>query len=1029
MDDGTESRVILIIHISDIHFETDPLLLRAKMLSAAVSALTIEDPSHIVFIASGDIAYHGKSEEYDIALEFFLALNDDIKKRTQIPTIYLAVPGNHDCDFETEAKIRMILVPHARASDVEAETVINALLQAQRSYLQFEQDLESISDRPLVVKSSQELSKVLVVEDLADVEFLLINSSWMSTLHEQQGLRIPLSKIAATTQSRVVSVMHHPSNWLEPNNGRALRSLLEANSTLILTGHEHLPLASTVRNDRNEEFLHFEGNVFNSGKASDSGFYALLFETNGRGLKRYRFELDGDMYRHDEPRGWEPLPLNAKRQTKRFNFSEAHEKFLNDIAMPIRHGTVGEVGLRDIFVWPDLEVVSYDSTERVAEFRRKSILGKDLPHHLLLPGTILISGEEKAGKTALAKMLILEAKTNGIIPVYLTGHKSMRDRVSLVAALQAALTTQYTDEAIQRFEQLDLGGKLIIVDDVHSISSRYKTFADDLSRLAARVVLLAGDAALEVLLAGSFALTLTHYKIKPFGHLNRNVLVENWLTLKTVEDPPALARRLHQNIKRIDDLLGRGYVPAYPIFVITMLSVSESSLPLDTRASTFAYYYEVLIKTELLASRTSYTDMYIGFLSFLAYDMNYQHRDSISLSEFWAISERYKTAKDLRFDTQRMLDQLVSRRMLSSFNDNIAFRYDFVKLYFVAHYISANSHKKDIREFVSKLSHELSTQSNADILLFVAHVSSDPFVIDCLKEALDNTLGSSRPIDIQRDIPVIDYSQIADIAYTEQPALQGRRTHSQELDVAEANLAAAKEEALASSAAVVHLDENAMYQGEKAEQDDAMFLLLNSITAAFRNIEILGQIIKNYPGQLDAEIKFDIAKRAIDAGLRTLRMILDFMYENRQPIADDLIAWYRQKSPKFDQESAREIVERTMGGLTYLACFGTVKRVALAIGSHELDPTYERIVTENDTTAVKLIHAGILLDCAPVTPENTIVRYQKAISKQPLAETILRQLVLEHFYLFEVDRQTKQRICRMLGIKYREALGLKPLIN
>jgi hypothetical protein len=130
----------------------------------------------------------------------------------------------------------------------------------------------------------------------------------------------------------------------------------------------------------------------------------------------------------------------------------------------------------------------------------------------------------------------------------------------------------------------------------------------------------------------------------------------------------------------------------------------------------------------------------------------------------------------------------------------------------------------------------------------------------------------------------------------------------------------------------------------------------------------------------------------------------------------------------FDQEAARELVETTMATLIYLVCLGVIKRIASAVGSPELEVTYEKIAADG-SFSVKLIHAAILLDCSSATPEALVDRYRSEMSGHELTISLLRDLVIEHFYLFNVDRTTKQRMCQRLGIRYREALWLPEAVK
>ena len=99
-----------------------------------------------------------------------------------------------------------------------------------------------------------------------NVVFRLINSAWQSRMHESRSLTLPVSflapKFVATpAPDLVVTAFHHPYNWFEPTNGKDLRKLLEAQSDLIITGHEHSADTYTKTGLSGEQNDYIEGGV------------------------------------------------------------------------------------------------------------------------------------------------------------------------------------------------------------------------------------------------------------------------------------------------------------------------------------------------------------------------------------------------------------------------------------------------------------------------------------------------------------------------------------------------------------------------------------------------------------------------------------------------------------------------------------------------------------------------------------------------------------------------------------------------
>ena len=86
------------LHVSDFHFQQGDPYDRDVVLKAQVDSVkSFRESGHVpelVFV-TGDIAYSGKRQEYDLATDFF----DNLIKAAGVDRQSLfVVPGNHDVD-------------------------------------------------------------------------------------------------------------------------------------------------------------------------------------------------------------------------------------------------------------------------------------------------------------------------------------------------------------------------------------------------------------------------------------------------------------------------------------------------------------------------------------------------------------------------------------------------------------------------------------------------------------------------------------------------------------------------------------------------------------------------------------------------------------------------------------------------------------------------------------------------------------------------------------------------------------------
>ena len=91
------------------------------------------------------------------------------------------------------------------------------------------------------------------------------------------------------------------------------------------------------------------------------------------------------------------------------------------------------------------------------------------------------------------------------------------------------------------------------------------------------------------------------YKIIEFGHSLRNKLIERWNVLGQEEyiEETELIRRTDRAQQIVNIIIGKNYVPPFPIFLVTILQTIEANNPHNLRYSSYGYYYDVLITQAL----------------------------------------------------------------------------------------------------------------------------------------------------------------------------------------------------------------------------------------------------------------------------------------------------------------------------------------------------------------------------------------------------------------------------------------------
>src|ERR1041385_4521010 len=476
---------LLLIQLSDIHVknENDPILLRNKKIYEAIRNLDYEVEGCVIII-SGDIAYSGKEEQYIAAIDFISSLEKQCSEYWKgVDIKIVALPGNHDCDFTGTHEARDILVntitknKHSKADPASIEVCT----EVQEKFFEFRDALTpttELTGTKLFYEYTFQIGDGLIL-------IRCCNTAWLSQIPEQQGsLYFPTDAIVknAGNFQIALSVFHHPYNWLDANNAREFRKVIESNSDIILTGHEHDMSSRYQRGALGEENLYIEADALKDTDTDKSGFNVILIETDSQRQKLYHYRWNGNIYQPDEAIAeWQEYHVNRIRKAGAFVVRKDMMLFLDDLGLGLTHPVRGNLKLSDVFVYPDLVEVKYDP-KSVAH----TIHGEGILDRLRKEKRILISGSDYCGRTAFSKRLFVELHKIGLIPILINaGTISLHDNEKLYDQLEKIFITQYEEKELEQYRQLNRSNRALIIDDYHKLSLKKSSLKNVLYRLSA----------------------------------------------------------------------------------------------------------------------------------------------------------------------------------------------------------------------------------------------------------------------------------------------------------------------------------------------------------------------------------------------------------------------------------------------------------------------------------------------------------------------------------------------------------------
>jgi predicted MPP superfamily phosphohydrolase len=240
--------VVRVLHVSDLHAgagpEADQQEIVDAMLADAQSFARVKEFDLALF--SGDLTFSGAVAEYQMASAILL---NPLERRLRLSRDrIMLVPGNHDVHWDDiddwdEDALSARLTGRERVNELltnpdKLTRACGRLARFEQFYSDYFREHPPRYHEPLV-----RVRRVTLDDTVVGIAGL--NSAWRSAKADDAGrlllgdhqVRMALSAIE-NCDVRLVAV-HHPLNWLDPDDARQVRTLLEGGSALVFSGHEH----------------------------------------------------------------------------------------------------------------------------------------------------------------------------------------------------------------------------------------------------------------------------------------------------------------------------------------------------------------------------------------------------------------------------------------------------------------------------------------------------------------------------------------------------------------------------------------------------------------------------------------------------------------------------------------------------------------------------------------------------------------------------------------------------------------------
>lgn len=964
-----------ILHLTDAHFSSDTDFVCDKASKIVVAIKYIyEDCERIYITFSGDIVNTGKTDEYKIAKRFLDSIRSLLNRfyPNKVFSQIIATPGNHDCDFGLDNQSRRILLRNPSYTILgDDDSIINTALAIQQPYVEFLQDLNAQEFKSSIFTSINDT----VCE--YNVQFLCLNTAWMSQIKEQAGSLFFPVKIVNSRLNKdsdiCISIFHHHPAWLTPNtienNRTEFIDFVNEYSDFVLVGHEHQQRSELNGIIGTETVNYFCGEALGNANKPISGFQTLIVDLESRDGIIQSYSWNGDLYEKQKESTFELKQLFSRLQE--FHVRAEYVKNIEAIEIPLSEKQ-NEIKISDLFVYPDLERTNDLNKELSASYEdSERILDTDYP------STVILEGANQAGKTTLLKMLYIESIKRNNYPLLVSWENLKHKNID--SGLRKAYDEQYDNKTYETYSQFDNSTKILFIDNLSSdkfSNVEIKSVIEKLKSRFGKIVITTSPRYDSLALIGMNQPEMLYARILPLGYKKRGKLIESFYRLthqNTFIDKQLFLEDTKKLFDEVQTILGDKLMPAYPIFIISILQSMNMMQPARIDQTSYGYCYHTLIHYALsVKAKVRNEDIdscfnYLGELAFYLYKKD-DGLQSLSIVELKKFHEEY-ASQFVSKNFQDMKQILLDSNIVVLDDEEYRFGYEYIYYYLVAQKIASVVTSDFGRNEIIKLCNNLENDKCANILIFITHHSKDSILIEEATMATMLPFEEIVPITLDKgkEYYKLLESIVDKLKDTIIPAeidpLKEREKNWEQQDKIEKSLPVKNDEDLSSLPREIIM-----------------------MRQAIRALEIVGQIIKNRKGSLPRVQLIDMVTELYYTAFRTIGFFGKLVTNTQDEIIENL------KNDSHEYETKAKIKERLNIFIQLYSlrfCLGIFSKVIHSVGLSELKEIFNDVANRIDTPAAKILSFSINT-CYGRMSYGELQRIYKELKGNPVALRILK---------------------------------------
>lgn len=982
--------------MSDLHISHEKKNFIETYSEKLYSSITAKCPkgSSIVFLITGDIVNKGIENSYELAVQFINSLTENLSSEKYI-FHFVTIPGNHDCNFSKEDKVRSLLLNNLEASiNVIDDSIIDNVTNIQTGYFKFRDSLNNNIEGNKVFWTQK-----FKVNNL-DFVFNCFNTAWSSTIDESKtkygNMYFPIDYLKLDTGVITVSLMHHPLNWFSETNKRSIKQYLEKNSDMIVTGHEH-DLDIGLRETPNAQTFYSAGkNSFDDYGNLRFTLYSISIDVNGnKSISSSFFNRD----KFEDETNYSSIKDNNYKKYK-YSLNPLIYESLNKLTSKIIHSEKDDLSLNEIFVAPEFKVnLSAEETDENSEAISHIINFSKLVEELGKGGVNLILGSQYYGKTTVGKRIFHNMLDQGKVVLSISYDDLKVNSVdSSISFINKLCKHSYNDIGIEAIPKED---RILIIDDIDLITCKVYKLIEIVNALKTKFysIILLGDENLSLATMQIKEAVENIYEMKKFSKRQNMNLVKNWVNTFKSDTLAERENRIRKLFKLVNQALDIGLIPNNPFYVtIYLAQINALGEKIDSITSC-AQLVERMIQN--YHSSITYKDIdnsgVLNFLQELAWRTFEIDERKLSVKEFKSFVDSYCRGYGLKVSSDEILEIFIFKKVLKMSFDEIKFSEDYFLHYYTAKHLARNySNEPRVKNDIQKLVDSCYRNDYSNVLLFLSYLMEDRLVFNLVRTKANDLLKNNKLNDLKVDLK----NYLQDV-----PEILSKHGKNEEIQLSHDEIAASTEDRQKDG------DELEAYQKSVNNFEFAV---------SYRCVQLLGAMLQNSSTKILHKEKLEILRDNINLASRIIDNFIDLHMEVQVFEAAKILKnILKRKNKDLNDQDFNQRTKSLIVRIMQVVVVNVIERISNHSANRTLLPVFDEILDRNNylhnviDLQLELDHHEEHVTLSKVTD------YSKKFSNNVFLNGICKDIVRRFLQITSEEIHIKQSIAAAFEIPYK----------